>query len=477
MRTLVWFRGKDLRLHDHLPLQAALADGGEIVPVFVLDPFFFEPKRARELPHRMQFLLDSLGELASELRARGSELLFVPGRSVEAIPKLVRLWQIERVVAQRWTEPFGRYRDALVRRALSVPFDLFDGETLVRPGSLRTNAGRPFAVFTPFSRALQRSSSVAQPISAPESLPPLPELERKQVLVRAPTLESLGISRNHQLLPGGESAALQRLHKFLELAAVSYRPNRDRMDLSGTSRLSQDLKFGTISPRVVWHAMAPPGADTESRRVYRNELLWREFAYSTLRDYAHMLRGPLRAEFRGFPWENSEAHWDAWVQGRTGYPVVDAAQRQLLGEGFVHNRARMVTASFLVKHLLIDYRSGEAHFLKYLTDGDWAINNLGWQWAASTGVDAQPYFRVFNPVLQGKKFDPQGDYVRRWVPELCRVPERFIHEPWLMPNSERTLDHRSYPDPIVPHAEARDRYLRVVKQHLDNIRDRQRARE
>jgi deoxyribodipyrimidine photo-lyase len=238
------------------------------------------------------------------------------------------------------------------------------------------------------------------------------------------------------------------------------------MDQPGTSRISQDLKFGTLSPRAVWAAVSAADLPPKSRQVYLNELLWREFAYSTLRDFPRVLRGPLRPQYVGFPYENGPSEWKAWAAGLTGYPVVDAAQRQLLGEGFIHNRARMVTASFLVKHLLIDYRRGEAHFLKFLTDGDWAINNMSWQWCASTGVDAQPYFRVFNPELQGQKFDPNGDYVRRWIPELRNVPTRFIHAPWKIPRMERDREHRSYPEPIVDHATSRQRFLMVADQHL-----------
>lgn len=439
MRTLVWFRGKDLRVTDHPPLLDA-AEEGDVVPVFVVDPYFFAPERARELPHRMQFLLDSLRELSERIASLGSRLLLVEGKSVEVIPRVAAEWKVDRVLAHRWVEPFARERDRRVAGALRVPLTLFEGETLMPPGVLRTGAGEPYSVFTPFARAFLATASIAKPRPAPRSLPPLPP-DIAVASAALPSLASLGIVRNERVLAGGEHAAHERLRTFVERAALRYGHERDRMDLAGTSRLSQDLKFGTLSARTMWHAVADAH--------FRNELVWREFAHSTLWDRPDLLECPFRREFENFPWERNESHWRAWRDGRTGYPVVDAAARQLRAEGFVHNRARMIAASFLSKHLRIDYRRGEAHYLKYLTDGDWAQNNFNWQWAAGCGCDAQPYFRVFNPVLQASKFDPNGEYVRRWVPEIATA---------------------AYPRPIVDHAAARAEYLDVAKQHLNAMR-------
>jgi deoxyribodipyrimidine photo-lyase len=242
------------------------------------------------------------------------------------------------------------------------------------------------------------------------------------------------------------------------------------MDLDGTSRLSADLKFGTLSPRTVWHAVerALRELSPDALRVYQNELLWREFAHSTLFDRPTLLKLPFRAEWQGFPWRDDEPGWQAWAQGRTGYPVVDAAARQLLATGFVHNRARMIAASFLAKHLLIDFRRGERHYFELLTDGDWANNDAGWQWSAGCGCDAQPWFRIFNPVTQGQKFDPDGAYVRAWVPELARLPAKHIHAPWLAPKEVLAGAGlgANYPPPVVEHAAARQRFLATAKQHL-----------
>jgi deoxyribodipyrimidine photo-lyase len=351
-----------------------------------------------------------------------------------------------------------------------VPFELFEGENLHRPGTLRTGEGNPFSVFTPFSQAFLRQVDVPKPLPPPRRLPPLPA-DVKPEAARIPTLDELGITKNARVLAGGESRSNERLKDFLGGPGRSYETGRDRLDQPGTSRLSQDLKFGTLSPRAVWHAAHEAlGGSPRALSAFRNELLWREFTHSTLWDRPELSTEPFRPKWKGFPWRFDEALWRSWVEGKTGYPVVDAAARQLLGEGFVHNRARMIAASFLTKHLLIDYRRGEKHYLDTLTDGDWANNNAGWQWSAGCGSDAQPYFRIFNPTAQGNKFDPTGDYVRTWVPELAKLPPKFIHAPWLAPANALSAAGvelgRNYPAPVVDHAEARLRFLEVARAHL-----------
>jgi len=438
-----------------------------MVPVFVLDPYFFAPARAARLARRMQFLLDSLAELAGELERLGSRLLVVEGKSYEVIPELARQVRADRVVAQRWCEPFARARDERVRTRLTVPLELFEGETLCPPGTLRTGAGTPYTVFTPFARAFARDSAVAEPLARPSSLPALPsDIELRRLVV--PTTDDLGWRRNSAVIAGGERAGQERLATFLNGGGVRYHQERDRLDLAATSRLSADLKFGTLSPRRVWHAAARAlSAAPLALRSFTNELVWREFTHSTLVDFPAVLTGPFRAAWRDFPYRDDPDGWRAWVNGTTGYPVVDAASRQLLGEGFVHNRARMIAASFLTKHLLIDYRRGEQHYLELLVDGDWAQNNAGWQWSAGSGLDAQPYFRVFNPRAQGEKFDPEGAYVKRWVPELQNLPARYVHCPSDAP--ERVLREAgvtlgvTYPRPVVDHQEARARFLAIAE--------------
>ncbi len=472
MRTIVWYRAKDLRVADHAPLIDA-ASLGEVIPLFIMNPRYFD--RASELPHRMQFLLQCLQSLKDNLEHRGSTLVLSKGPSRSLLPELVQRWGVDRVVAHRGTEPFGRERDAYVAQKLSIPFDLFEGETLAPPGSLRSKAGTPFSVFSPFARAFRAQAAIEAPLPAPERLSAVPDSVLRSSLA-IPTLEALGLSANPRILAGGEREARQRLWSFLRYGAEDYHKQRDRMDIAGTSRLSQDLKFGTLSIRTVWHQASKATREADPKDRFLNELLWREFAHHMLWDRPELLTSSFRPEFRDFPWEYDQDSWQAWADGKTGYPIVDAAARQLRAEGFVHNRARMIAASFLTKHLLIDYRLGEAHYLRLLTDGDWSQNNAGWQWSAGSGCDAQPYFRIFNPMTQGEKFDPNGDYVRRWVPELKEMSAKFIHRPWEAPaevlESAGITLGETYPAPIVDHKEARRRFLFVAEQHIATTKSR-----
>ncbi len=465
MRSIVWFRGKDLRVEDHGPLRQALSEG-EVIPLFVLDPYFFTPERATALPHRMQFLLESLRVLEQRIADLGSRLVLVEGRSTDLLPELALRWKVDQVLAHRWSEPFGVQRDERIHTDLQkvgIRFLLHEGETLSPPGSVVTGSGSMFHVFTPFARAFARQGWPGKSLPAPESLPPLPSIEGN--MAKIPSLESLGIRRNPHLLKGGEIEGLQRLAAFRQDGLHGYCLARDRMAESGTSRLASDLHFGTLSIRRVWHGISEgSGGAQEDISCFLNELLWREFAHHLLAEDASLLTQPFRPGFKDFPWREDEEAWEAWKLGLTGFPVVDAAARQLLSEGYVHNRARMVAASFLTKHLLLDYRRGEAHYLQWLVDGDWANNNLGWQWSAGCGVDAQPWFRIFNPVAQGERFDPEGLYVKRWLPELEGVPAKWIHRPWEAPDECRK--NLAYPDPIVEHGAARARFLETAKRHL-----------
>jgi deoxyribodipyrimidine photo-lyase len=457
-----------------VPLAEA-ARAGEVLPLFVLDPYFLAPERARETPYRVQFLLESLQSLAANLERSGSRLLLVAGKSVDVVPKLVRKWNVDRVVAQGWCAPFARQRDRRIARALKVPFDLFEGETLRPAGSLRTGDGNPYSVFSAFARAFIKDLHIAHPLPAPRRLPQVPDSFESSASL--PALAELGIEGNPAILSGGERAARERLKNFLEGPGASYETLRNQLGHEGTSRLSADLKFGTLSVRTVWRAaeMALAAGAPAAWRAFSNELIWREFTHSTLWDHPELMEHPFRPAWEHFPYRKEEAGWKAWVKGKTGYPVVDAAARQLIGEGFVHNRARMIAASFLTKHLLIDYRRGEQYYRALLTDGDWAQNVAGWQWTAGCGTDAQPYFRVFNPVSQGEKFDPDGKYVRRWLPELARLPDVYIHRPWeaskeVLSRAGVVLDE-TYPSPIVEHGAARERFLNAAKAHLGGTKE------
>ncbi|MCE7871514.1 hypothetical protein DYH09_14200 [bacterium CPR1] len=269
-----------------------------------------------------------------------------------------------------------------------------------------------------------------------------------------------------QLLEAGETAARRRLEKFVRDAVEDYAARRDLPGCPGTSRLSQDLRWGLLSPLEVVERC-------ESSATYVSELCWRDFYYHILWHHPRVTRQAFRQALDQVAWEGPSEHLAAWKDGRTGYPIVDAAMRELKATGWMHNRARMIVASFLTKDLLIDWREGERHFMDYLVDGDLAANNGGWQWAASTGTDPQPYFRIFNPVLQGQKFDPEGEYVRKWVSELARVPRKFIHEPHKMPPGLQEMVGcrigREYPAPIVDHAQARDLALRAYERALGKV--------
>lgn len=479
MRTIVWFRGKDLRVRDHEPLMRAVALG-EVIPLLVLEESYFggndqnrtfsgQGGHSNRPPHRLQFFVDAVASLSSELEAMGSSLVTVKGRATEVVPRLANEWNADAVFAQAAVEPGSRRRDASVAGALGENFRLFDGETVHPPGTLRTQAGRPYGVFSPFAKSWRRVVSHLPAAGSPARLSTVPD-DILRCVDPLPSLAELGMDRNSSLLTAGAAPAEDRLRRFLSDAGSAYKADRDRMGIEGTSRLSADLKFGTIAPRRVWLEAKDAIGGTDGGTSFENELIWREFSYSTLWDFPSIVTTPFQTDFVGFPWRDDEIGWRAWVDGTTGYPVVDASARQLRAEGYVHNRARMVSASFLTKDLMIDFRRGERHYFHYLTDGDLAQNTAGWQWTAGCGCDPQPYFRIFNPVTQGERFDPDGAYVRKWIPELRNMPSEYIHHPWDAPDALlRAAGVRlgeTYPRPIVDHSFARDRFLETASRHL-----------
>ena len=463
MTTAVWWARRDLRLTDNQALAAALAHAESVIPVFVLDPVLLSASDAGK--KRVAFLFGGLRTLDAKLRARGSRLIVRRGDPADELAALLAESGADAVFAEDDVWPYAQRRDARVADAL--PLHLVGGLTVHPAGAILKADGEPYRVFTPFSRRWKDlpipAESAILPAPGPVSTPPgifsLPIPEE-------PALPS------SVLFPPGEAQARRRLAAFAngeDKPIYRYADMRNRMDVDGTSRLSPYLRFGMISARqaVATARMAlksapDPGAQ-KGAETWLNELIWREFYQAILYHFPGVLDRSFRADLRDIRWKNDETAFAAWREGRTGYPVVDAAMRQLAQTGWMHNRARMVVASFLVKDLLIDWRWGERHFMLHLVDGDPAANNGGWQWTAGTGTDAAPYFRIFNPVLQGKKHDPDGSYVRRWVPELSSVPDRFIHEPWKMPDDVQekcgcTIG-REYPAPIVDHAWARERTL------------------
>lgn len=443
--TILWFR-RDLRLADHLALLAAAeqADAGRVLPVFVADPRLLQRAGAA----RTAALHSALTGLADSCEGA---LLVRHGRPEEIIPTLVAETGAAAVHVTAESTPWGRRRDRRVADRLSVPLVETGSPYAVDPGRVTKGDGSPYAVFTPFHRAWL-DHGWQPPAPPPAGL----RWHRGGQSEEMPAAPRPGVGFSWPEV--SEHAASQRWQRFLADGVADYDDARDRPDLDATSRLSVDLHFGTIHPRTLLADLAtlPRGQrDAPGAHRFRAELCWRDFYADVLWHHPESAWHDLTTSLAGLPWDelsgDAATAFDAWCAGRTGYPFVDAGLRQLLAEGWMHNRLRMVTASFLVKDLHLWWGHGARHFLDHLVDGDLASNNHGWQWVAGTGTDATPYFRVFNPVLQGQRFDPAGDYVRRWVPELRHVPGAAVHEPWRVPGGH---DH-GYPARIVDHAAER----------------------
>lgn len=446
MSTAIWWVRKDLRLGDNPALQAALAAGRGVIPVFILDEHLLE----KPAPKRQAFLMDGLRALAVDLESRGSRLIVRQGEAQDVLRELMSETGAEVLFAEEDYSPYARSRDQKVEAAL--PLQLVVGATVQHPATVHKADGAPYTVFTPFSKAWKNLPQPGSLKPAPASLPPVPG-----------DLASLPIPHFEpvQGFAAGEAEALRRLEAFLQQLIETYSDDRNRFDLPGTSMLSPYLRFGMLSARqAVLVARAASGA---GRDTWINELIWREFYQAILYYFPHVLKQAFNPAMRSIPWRDDPAALQAWQQGQTGYPIVDASMRQLAATGWMHNRGRMITASFLVKDLLINWQEGERWFMQHLVDGDPASNNGGWQWAAGTGTDAAPYFRIFSPILQSQKFDPQGAFIRKWIPELRAVPDAYIHTPWLMaPPMQQTLGVRigtHYPAPIVDHASIKERTL------------------
>ena len=445
--VILWFR-RNLRLNDNAALEAAAESGRPVIPVYVIDG------QDRGGASRW-WLHGSLTSLDHGLNALGGRLVVRAGEPEQVLPKLVAETGAECVAFARRHEPAARRQEAALAEALpdGVGIDVHDDALLVRPDSLLTGSGTPYRVFTPFWRAAQALGEPPQPCRAPASVRfarhglEMPAIAGFELLPARPDWAG-GLRRTWQ--PGETGAAL-RLEALAESVA-DYAAERDRPDLDTTSRLSPHLAFGEISVRQVWHALRSletQQRSTKGPEALLRQLFWRDFSSYLLHHFPTLPDEPLRAGFEFFPWRRDAGDLSAWQRGRTGYPIVDAGMRQLRETGWMHNRVRMIVASFLVKNLLIPWQDGADWFLDTLVDADLANNSASWQWVAGCGTDAAPYFRIFNPVLQGRKFDPQGRYVRRWVPELAGVPDAAVHEP--------------RPDAIVDHGAARKRALEAYE--------------
>ena len=460
MTALVWLR-RDLRLHDHPALRAALDGHETVIPVFCFDDGLIGGRHASG--PRTQFLLDCLAELDDGLRSRGSRLFVRRGRPERELAELAGTAGAEAVHFSADVSPFARRRQRQVKGALEAegvavhPHPGLFAVDALEP--IRTQAGDPYTVFTPFHR-----NWLKQPrrdvLAAPRALPTPP---RGVAPGGLPRLSDLGLEQEvAEPAPGGERAGRAALQRFLGGPVGDYEDGRDALSGGSVSRLSPYLHFGCVSPREIEQQL-PAGAGAEA---FRRQLCWRDFYAHVIGHFPANARSEFQPRYRGaIRWSRTQKRFDAWRDGRTGFPVVDAGMRQLRREGWIHNRARLLVGSFLTKDLGIDWRWGERWFMRLLIDGDEASNNGNWQWIASVGVDPQPaYRRIYNPGRQQARFDPDGVYVRRYVPELERVPDRYLAEPWTMPDDVQResgcrIGH-DYPAPIVDHAQARREALR-----------------
>ncbi|MFC4352698.1 cryptochrome/photolyase family protein [Fodinicurvata halophila] len=460
--AIVWFR-QDLRLADNPALRTAVDRGGPVIPLFVLED--------ADAGHRAPggagrwWLHGALAALAEALKTHGAQLVLRRGPADRVLTDVVRESGAGAVFWNRCYEPWRIARDTRIKRQLQddgIEVDSFNAALLFEPWTVATGSGTPFKVYTPFWKAV-RDREVPRPEQAPEHVPGRANVttERLEDWGLRPTRPDWAGGLRDSWRPG-EVAARERLSDFLDHGLADYGRLRDRPDRAATSRLSPHLHWGEIGPRQVWHATRHRIDQDDLGQAgwtFLGEVGWREFCHHLLYHWPSLPEENWRTAFDDFPWSNSEAHLKAWQAGRTGYPIVDAGMRELWHTGWMHNRVRMIVGSFLVKDLRLHWTAGEAWFWDTLVDADLANNAAGWQWIAGSGADAAPFFRIFNPVTQSEKFDPNGDYLRTWIPEIAALPDPYVHKPWEAP--ERVLQEAgvvlggNYPRPLVDHAQAR----------------------
>jgi deoxyribodipyrimidine photo-lyase len=463
--ALLWL-GRDLRLADNPALAAAMAGGRAVLPVFVLDDAAGGGWAIGGASR--WWLHHSLTALAAALERAGSYLMLRRGDAAQIVPELAAATGASAVHVGEPVEPWRRRQTESVAKALAktgVALHRHRSALLFDPDQVRTKSGGPYGVFTPFSRACEAIGVHGQAMPAPARITSPAgvggdRLESWQLLPTRPDWSG-GIRTTWS---PGEAGAAQRLREFLATGLSDYDEARNMPGAITTSMLSPHLHWGEISARQVWHeSVSASAGGGRGAKVFRTELLWREFSAHLLWHHQNLPEQPLRPEFAAMRWRDDPAGLHAWQRGLTGIPLVDAGMRQLWQTGWQHNRVRMVTASFLIKHLLIDWRLGQAWFWDTLVDADLASNAASWQWVAGCGADAAPFFRVFNPALQGQKFDPKGAYIRRYVPELARLPDRYIHAPWeateLELRAAGVVLGRDYPAPIIDLAAGRQQAL------------------
>lgn len=465
MTVIHWFR-RDLRVRDNTALKAALDSGEAVIPIFIFDPAILDSRYFSSA--RMAFLYAGLEALRDAIAAHDGTMRFYRGDPLAILPQIVTQTGASALYFNSDYTPYAQKRDQAVEDQLNIPVLRYHDAVIMEPGTVLSGANKPYTVYTPFKnkwRDLSRSlefSVTHEMIGCFFS-----NAGNEHAL---PDKVALGISTGIELPIAGEGGARKRLERFLAGQIFEYATSRNELTIhpfngsAGTSQLSLYFRLGMLSPReVVANARrAYTQAESDDARegvtTWVDEIIWREFYMHIMAQFPHVYRGNFRSEYDNLEWDDNPQALQAWKDGMTGYPIVDAAMRQLKATGWIPNRARMIVSSFLTKHLLINWREGERHFMQHLLDGDPAANNGGWQWAAGTGTDAQPYFRIFNPYSQSKKFDPNGDYIRMWVPELADLSAKAIHVP-----HEIKQPPRNYPEPIVDHKAARERTLVAFK--------------
>ena len=466
--SILWFR-VDLRLSDNPAFQKAIELGKPIIPIYILDD---DDANNRKLGVASKWWLhNSLQSIHSELEKIGSKILFFKGNAEDVIKKIIDETDADTILWNRRYEPWAVKRDKSIKENLisqSKNVFSFNGSLLYEPWEIKSKIGNPLKVFTPFKRALLNKGDVFEVSKSPNTI------QSPSLWPSSLNIDDLDLVKNksstnkfaNSWKPGSKTAKA-KLISFKKNNIHNYNKDRDIPSVLGTSKLSPHLRFGEISPKEIFIAMNDL-EENDGVLTYKSEIIWREFAHNLLWYFPDIHEKPIKNEFSKFTWDKSQSNFDLWTKGMTGYPIVDAGMRELWSTGWMHNRIRMVTASFLTKHLLLPWQMGEKWFWNTLLDADPASNTSGWQWVSGSGADAAPYFRIFNPIIQGQKFDPKGEYVKKFIPELKNLPSKFIHEPWkadsaLLKKSDIKLGE-TYPLPIVDHKFARERALKKYEE-------------
>ena len=465
--AIIWLR-HDLRLSDNPALCAAVETGLPVVPLYILDEQEEWPLGGAS----KWWLHHSLKSLENSLKDLGLNLLLKRGRAEDVLTQLAERTGASYVFWNRRYAAYHQAQDKTLKQKLKesgLTVESFNSHLLYEPWTVRNKSGGAFKVFTPFWKHLQ-TQTPDQPLPAPK--------QAKGMAITGDNLADWALlptkpnwAGGFKVWQPGEAGAQTQLDNFLAQGLNHYASGRDRPDQAHTSRLSPHLAFGEISPRQIWHAVEQAKlaevVSHDGAQKFLSEVAWREFAYHLLYHFPTLPKENYKPAFNAFPWGDDAEDLRQWQRGKTGYPIVDAGLRELWATGWMHNRVRMITASFLIKDLLVDWRAGAAWFWDTLVDADLANNSASWQWVAGSGADASPYFRIFNPVTQGEKFDPEGAYVKRWCPELAKLPAQYIHKPWEAPqqalSAAGVVLGKTYPKPMVDHAKARKRALAALE--------------